>query len=322
MFFNYKLLNWISESLLRIINFLAFRISPFLDAANFTVSYKLKLNKAIVWNPVLSPGTEIPNGIKITLSAADSAPIPSDGSTGEMTITTPSITGTDSFDGEQKQLQVGMVLHTYGSTSLTKLAVIEKITFDDPNYTIYFRAYSGEFENLDTADSSGNIPNIDVGDDLHFSQYCMNGLSPNSAKNLNFFRNAFPKGTNAGNSATGYTMEFVELSSIEPEGDVVSRNPAVWETEPKENADLEIYYEASEAFPITTDTSLLQDFIPPGSVVEHVSSGGISKNTTVESIDNNGVMKLSRPVEVIITIPLPTVEVEDDGLIDDSVDVS
>ena len=300
----------------------SFRVSPFLDAANFTVSYKLKLNKAIVWNPVLSPGTEIPNGIKITLSATTSAPTPSDGLTGEMTITTQSITGIDSFDGKEKLLQVGMVLHTYGSTSLTKLAVIEKITFDDPNYTIYFRAYSGQFENLDTANSSGNIPNIGAGDDLHFSQYCMNGLSPNSAKNLNFFRNAFPKGTNSGNSATGYTMEFVELSSIDPEGDVVSRNPAVWETEPKENADLEIYYEASEAFPITTDTSLLQDFIPPGSVVEHISSGGISKNTTVESIDNNGVMKLSRPVEIIITAPLPTVEVEDDGLIDDSVDVS
>ena len=241
-----------------------------------------------------------------------------------MTITTNTITGQDEFTLEPMQLQVGMVLHKYESTSLTKLAVIEKITFDSDNdkYTIHFRAYSGEFENLDTADSSGNIPNIGIGDDLHFSQYCMNGLSPNSAKNLNYFRNAQPRGVNVGNFAVGYSMEFVELASIEPEDEVVPRNPAVWETEPKENADLDIYYEASEAFPITTDTSLLQEFIPPGSKVEHISSGATSKYTTVESIDLNGVMKLSRPVEVIITQPLPNIEIEDDGDIDDSVDMA
>ena len=277
-----------------------FKISPFLDAANFTISYKLKLDKAIVWNPVLSPGTEIHNGLKITIASSIAEPVAGDGLNGQMTIAVKTITGTSTPSLEQKQLQVGMVLHKYGNTDLTKLAVIEKITFDDPLYTIYFRAYSGVFSNLDTADSSGNIPNIGAGNDLHFSQYCMNGLSPNSAKNLNFFRNAFPKGDKCGNLATSYSMEFVELVSIEPEDQLVSRNPAIWETEPKENTDLDIYYEASEAFPITTDPSLLQEFIPPGSRIEHAGTNAISKYTTVESIDHNGVIKLNRPAQIII----------------------
>ena len=46
------------------------------------------------------------------------------------------------------------------------------------------------------------------------------------------------------------SVQFLEISEGEDD-QLVSDNPAVWETEPKENIDLDIYYEASECFDIS-----------------------------------------------------------------------
>jgi len=49
---------------------------------------------------------------------------------------------------------------------------------------------------------------------------------------------------------TPQAIQFLELD--ENEGDqLLSSNPAIWETEPKENVDLDIYYEASECYDIS-----------------------------------------------------------------------
>ena len=56
--------------------------------------------------------------------------------------------------------------------------------------------------------------------------------------------------TDGGGDAT--FMEFVK-SYVSENSTVISDNPAVWETEPKEEEGLDIYYEASQAIPIVLD---------------------------------------------------------------------
>ena len=56
-----------------------------------------------------------------------------------------------------------------------------------------------------------------------------------------------------GTAATDSTfIEFIK-DYTEENASIISENPAVFETEPKENIDLEIYYEASQAIPISLD---------------------------------------------------------------------
>ena len=87
-----------------------------------------------------------------------------------------------------------------------------------------------------------------------------------------------------GLQAVGYTIEFLEEIEEEIE---FPNNPAIWETEPKETTDLDIYYEASGYHPlyITEDTKYL--IVPPGSLVECVESPAATLvNMQVNSIEN------------------------------------
>ena len=54
-------------------------------------------------------------------------------------------------------------------------------------------------------------------------------------------------------------IEFVE--PFDPfDGKLSSTNPAIWETEPKEDVGLDIYYEASSAIPIELNNDNIQLF--------------------------------------------------------------
>jgi len=239
-------------------------------------------------------------------------------------IETDTITGLS--NGENLGVEVGMVLESYNDASnsnavqsLTKKAIVSSVDFDSSTskYTIKFRAYNGADEGLDSADSAGNIPNIAAGDALNFRQYSMNGLSPNSAKNLNFFRDG-SEGSASGNSgvaALGYDIEFVEIASSGDTEDLVPTNPAVWETEHEEINDIDIYYEASDALPLLKVGSTLEDVIPVGSKIEHVSSIGTGNENTVASVNGN-VITLETPAKVIATVPSHQnrAEIYDDNL--------
>ena len=116
----------------------------------------------------------------------------------------------------------------------------------------------------------------------------MNGLSPNAAKNLNFFRDGKGSGgSNAGTDAVGYTWEWIEEKSSRSEEEILPPNPAIWETKPKENKDLDVYYEATGAIPIlkpATRGNMLR-VIPIGSTVEHEGSNAIPGGTTVYDVN-------------------------------------
>jgi hypothetical protein len=91
---------------------------------------------------------------------------------------------------------------------------------------------------------------------------------------------------------------------------VPENNRAVWETEPKENVDLELYYEASPAIPIRLNNTNSYSFIPPNSSIV-VSRNGFSPSSTLSIgganpiVSNDNVsftdINISSPFDVIIT---------------------
>ena len=63
------------------------------------------------------------------------------------------------------------------------------------------------------------------------------------------------------------SFQFLEQTYIPDPDQKVSQNPSIWETEPKESADLDLYYEASEIMPLHINEKTNESFIPLGSVV-------------------------------------------------------
>ena len=280
-----------------------YRNSSFFKASNFTKNYRLWLDKDIAWNPVKTHNQPIEDGYIITLLQGACNPVGShDGNVA--TIELDSITGNAFPVNNQMRVQVGMVIDDYDDANtgvsgqaLAEKAIVTKIDFDAAaaKYTIYLRRYDGGGSTL-TQTGVDSIENIVAQDTIRFKQYCMNGLSPNSAKNLNYFNNGVV--VTPGVMALGYTMEFVEQKSSSQDENVLPSNPAIWETEPKETKDLDIYHEASKAHYITDEVDIA-DLIPVGSTVEHLSSNAVPINTTVLTVDPlTGEIVLSNPVQI------------------------
>ena len=73
-------------------------------------------------------------------------------------------------------------------------------------------------------------------------------------------------GTNIDAETPG-VLEFV-IEDFDLSAGEVTQQPAIWETEPKDNVDLDIYYEASQAYPIDITKDTRELFAPIGSKVE------------------------------------------------------
>ena len=288
-------------------NNIGYRSSTFLDASNFFLSYQLYLDKPITWNPVETVGGAVSGGKVITILGATANPVVTKNN-GEAYIEVDTISGVEDVSGEARSIEKGMVLDSYVDASdgttvsmiSNKQPIVYDINYDDSSgkYTIFLKSYTGGSDDLDDGSSAGMLGHIAVADNLIFKQYSMNGLSPNSAKNLNYFRSGGVSESKTGVYALGYTIEFIEQKPSTADNEVLPSNPAVWEIEPKENKDLDIYYEASEAYQIIEDASELQNFVPVGSKIEHVSSNAVPPGTTITAIDNAGKITLSNPAEV------------------------
>ena len=70
----------------------------------------------------------------------------------------------------------------------------------------------------------------------------------------------------------GQTIEV--LQAYNEDGSSFSEDPAVWETEPKEDVGLDIYYEATQAYPMDIDFKTNEQFIPVSSLVKYNNSNG------------------------------------------------
>ena len=127
--------------------------------------------------------------------------------------------------------------------------------------------------------SNANFPK--VGSNYTFVQVTANGHNANTEFNINncgFDLSDVQQlnGQRMGKiTAVGARLQLI--SEIQPL-EVLSENPAIWETEPKESKELDIYYEASGAIPITVSPNNIQDAIPIGSIIRLSST--LQSNTS------------------------------------------
>ena len=118
---------------------------------------------------------------------------------------------------------------------------------------------------------------------LVFKQPSMNGLSVNSAANIS---SATGVSNFRGIGAVGYTMEFLEPILRD---ELLPDDPAVWETEPKEKTDLNIYYEVGGFNPTNLNVNTIKTVLPVGSNIYSASNEGWPEQVrdSVTIIDNN-----------------------------------
>ena len=259
---------------------------------NFTAGFKCNgITPAIAWNPVEDGA--ISGGLEVKLTSTNKNGLTNLGSTStgqtvtdDLVIYTDSVisTAANSSTGVPATLHVGMALKKYtnlNSTSQANTSSSTNLNDSDAEYLVVreilppntagnpfdgFQLLLGGYKKpLKAAHhlalTSNKAPKINT--NLVFCQVGMNGYSHNSEFNIN----TIGRDQNMGYGcigAVGYSLEF--LKYIEPEA-VLSENPAIWETEPKEIKDLDVYYEASAAVPIVMDESNIHDAVPVGSKI-------------------------------------------------------
>ena len=238
-----------------------------------------------VWNPVQSG--KITGGRRIELIAANSAGGTSGANTNtctgndpgnnDLSIFVPTLTDAGN---DFATIHVGMALYRYTSFKLNAGGgSLEKVTHSDnlgsssqdylvvreivqmaTGYELKLGGYTRQLEQTEH-DLSINQLQPELGTNLQFVQVGMNGYSNNSEFNIRQVGRSTTKGCVG---AVGYTLEFVKAIDPEP---ILSENPAIWETEPKEIKDLDVYYEASPTIPMKIDASNVYDAVPVGSVI-------------------------------------------------------
>ena len=83
------------------------------------------------------------------------------------------------------------------------------------------------------------------------------------------------------------SIEFVQRS-LNEEVEKTSNMPAVWETEPKQNSDIDIYYEASQSYPIRLTPSNISNVFSIGDQIVATPGPGVTLSDTavIESFSN------------------------------------
>ena len=266
-----------------IINGIQYFQSTFYRPDNYSKNYNLTFTDVAdptltvnTWNPYVTG--VIANGLNIPITVTT-------GNTGQNNeITVSDLIGVDAIYGNQK-ITVGMVwdisdLPTGSSWSPDSTAgqgavISEIIKNSTSSYTLRFKNYDG-------TKPDGTFPTLPANDVIQVKQFGMNGLSRNSAKNINYFNDGIGfMGNNHGVDAVGYTIDIKDMSSASNESKF-PRFPAIFETEPKEESPLDIYYEISDNIPTSLTQENISSILPIGSEV---------KIRAVDaSIGNNGVI--------------------------------
>ena len=289
---------------------------------NFSTNYKLKCvnssnNGEVTWNPagVIGP---ISGGLKLTKAHSTY----SSGSTTEPKASY-SINGSECYvvvdnleatnhDGTAKRITTGLILTTHsgsdnldfaGTDNSKQPLLIWKIEEISGVFKLWLCGYkvplcldgtqgvAASLSFLAKHDIVDNLPSS--GGNLIFEQPAMNGYSQylcnriNAQDAMNHGYEVYDQDMGVDNGVPSimpvyYNFEILEL--IEREATLPS-NPAIWETEPKNNVDLDIYYEASGYNPlyISNDTKSLA--VPIGSSVIHLNGNiSIESNTLVSNV--------------------------------------
>tara|TARA_A100001515_G_scaffold65059_1_gene51552 strand:- start:7958 stop:13471 length:5514 start_codon:yes stop_codon:yes gene_type:complete len=115
----------------------------------------------------------------------------------------------------------------------------------------------------------------------------LNGYSPNSINSIEAGGGSLMTGVS---SATFVTMEIVQLVEDEVP---LPQNPAIWETEPKDQTPLDIYYEASQTYPITLTAKDLPNIIKIGSIISQTDANGNLISSIVTEHDGDDIILVS-----------------------------
>jgi len=156
-----------------------------------------------------------------------------------------------------------------------------------------------------------------AGTTMQFDQVTMNSASNNTERNSDVCFDYRQKMTTqnittsdgtaktAGIGAVGYKLSMLEPVETYEDGGVLPPNPYVWETEPKSDEGLDVYYEISESNPIYLTPETINIAIPIGSSVQFGASGEnagsladdpVQLTVTETTFDN--IITLSRPIYV------------------------
>ena len=153
--------------------------------------------------------------------------------------------------------------------------------------------YSATPETVDITDGLGTRF-------LIFKQVSMNGAShfteSNTDKFKDYWTNDIESDKSGGIGAVGYRLQMVEAVDEFSEGGNFPEDPYIWETEPKENTGLDIYYEISENNPVTLDANTIVSAIPIGSKVENTSGLGMVDWSNV--VVSNNVSALGDTIDL------------------------
>ena len=274
---------------------------------NFTRNWTLKVKPEITWNPATDVMGPIENGYNITVPSRSTAATTHAGTNPEQfQLLVTSLNGVDPVYGNIP-IYPGLILTHHsdndgdGGTQLPgQPLMIKKIHYGDTIISVFLTGY----ERIISAADINFTPDNNKG--LIFRQPTMNGYSQNSVNRINRNAAGFAP-TNPGLQAVGYNIEFLEVLPQEPS---MPDNPAIFETEPKEQADLDIYYEASGLNAVKLDENNISTVLPIGSIVEaDLDAGGlyysvpginsyIPENTSIiEYVDANTVK-----VDKLITV--------------------
>ena len=225
------------------------------------------------------------------------------------------------------KLHKGMRLRQYNGTSIDKqdcnviIQNIETIAAGslgsgappENRYRIYLTGYT---EPLDILSEFASANTFTSNLTVTFEQVTMNGASNNTEENTYDCRTNWSPAT-AGIGAVGYEMIIVQPREVFSEGGILPQDPFVWETEPKEDEGLDIYYEISDNNPIRLDKYTIKTAIPIGSQVESVSGEGWPEGgnnlTVTDNVSETGDIITISDAANIGSAPVSGVEPIDDG---------
>ena len=80
-------------------------------------------------------------------------------------------------------------------------------------------------------------------------------------------------------SSSGCSLDFVEINLLD-EIEKTSNAPAVWETEPKDSSDIDIYYEASQSYPVRLTTFNISNVFSIGDQIVPIPQSQVNLSST------------------------------------------
>tara|TARA_R110002012_G_scaffold7226_2_gene34126 strand:- start:6219 stop:15794 length:9576 start_codon:yes stop_codon:yes gene_type:complete len=272
------------------------QVPEFMLPSNFTKGWRLRVSPAMsktntYWNPYGPLGPIGSTGVKMTIAHTNPTTNPSvqiyepinTDDIKNFHIYLDTITAADeNHPGSTRYLVPGMIITSYSDGSTTQVLpgthdvygqyiMIRSIEYDATKlaFRVNLTGYEYPLVLEDMPGNTGGVwsgKNFAGGENIVFEQARFNRLSRSYVRNWSQMNdNGYSKEDDSRFAALGYQLEFVE--PINPQ-EILPESPAVWETEPKEYADLNIYYEVGSTNPTMLDETTLATAIPIGSTID------------------------------------------------------